>query len=137
MKLKTESGAAVVEFALLLPLLLTMLFGIVEFSLILYDQAVITNASREAARAGIVLIKPKKTSAQIQTVATNYCQTYLISFASGTTPNVTVTQSNPANFSTPLSVTVSYTYTGLALGAILNLVGRPLTLSAISVMNNE
>ena len=44
-------GSVVVEFALIFPLLLFIVFSIIECSLALYDKAVITNASREAARA--------------------------------------------------------------------------------------
>ena len=82
---------AAVELALVLPLFLVMVFGMVEFSLMLYDKAVITNASREAARAGIVASSPKLTMGQIQTVATNYCSTSLISLGAAAVPTVTVT----------------------------------------------
>lgn len=47
---RSERGAAMAEFAILLPVLSILLFGIVEFGLLLYDQAVITNASRVGAR---------------------------------------------------------------------------------------
>ena len=53
-KLTRERGAAAIEFALILPLLLLILFGIIEFSILLYDKAMLTNASREGARLGIV-----------------------------------------------------------------------------------
>ena len=49
-----NKGAAMAELAITLPILLIVLFGIFEFGLIMYDKAVITNASREGARAGIV-----------------------------------------------------------------------------------
>ena len=49
-KLRSESGASAVEFALLLPVLMMILFGIIEFGLALYRQAILTNASREGAR---------------------------------------------------------------------------------------
>jgi hypothetical protein len=48
-----QKGAAAVEFAVVLPLLVLLLFGSIEFGLLLYNQEVITNASREGARAGI------------------------------------------------------------------------------------
>jgi Flp pilus assembly protein TadG len=54
MNVKSQKGAAVVEFAVILPLLLLILFGIVEFGFIFYDQALLTNASREGARRAIV-----------------------------------------------------------------------------------
>lgn len=139
MKLKCESrGVAAVEFAIVLPLLLLLIFGIIEFSLVLYDQAIITNASREAARAGVVVRKAKATEAQIKTVATNYCQNYLISFGTTPTPTITVSETTNPDFSTPqLSVTVSYTYSGLMLGPFLSAITGPLTLSATSVMIEE
>jgi Flp pilus assembly protein TadG len=52
--MNSQRGAAVVEFAFVLPLLLVILFGIIEFSFLLYDKAMLTNASREGARVGIV-----------------------------------------------------------------------------------
>ena len=54
MKMRDESGGSLVEFAVIAPLLFVILFGIIEFGILLYDQAKITNASREGARAGIV-----------------------------------------------------------------------------------
>lgn len=44
-------GAAAVEFALVLPILLTLVLGIMEFGFIFYQQMSITNAAREGARA--------------------------------------------------------------------------------------
>lgn len=52
-KVSTERGAALVEFALVFPILLLLLMGIVEFGLLFYNKQVLTNASREGARAGI------------------------------------------------------------------------------------
>ena len=52
--LKNQKGTEVVEFAIVSLLLFLLLFGIIDFGILLYDKAVITNASREGARAGIV-----------------------------------------------------------------------------------
>ena len=51
-KINNQNGAALVEFAIVLPVLLMLIFEMIEFSLLLYDKAMITNASREGARAG-------------------------------------------------------------------------------------
>ena len=60
MKLKrAQSGLAMVEAAIILPVFLLVMFAIMEFGIVLYDKAVITNASREAARSGIALRSPK------------------------------------------------------------------------------
>ncbi|HSJ24325.1 MAG TPA: TadE family protein [Longimicrobiales bacterium] len=47
-------GAAAVEFALVLPLLIVMLFGIIEFGRAWHRQQVITDAAREGARWAVV-----------------------------------------------------------------------------------
>ena len=52
--IRNKKGAAMVELAIILPILLLVLFAIIEFGLIMYNKAMITNASREGARTGIV-----------------------------------------------------------------------------------
>jgi len=132
-----QKGAAAVEFALILPILLLVFFGIVELSLALYDKAIITNASREGARAGIVLSSPKMTEAQIRDVVLTYTNGALLSLGASTAPTVTVVQSTPSSFPSNLSVTVSYTYAGLGLGSMLSALGQPIVLSSRTVMVNE
>jgi Flp pilus assembly protein TadG len=46
-----ERGAAAVELAILLPLLLLILFGIIDFGRMLNTQIKVTEAAREGARA--------------------------------------------------------------------------------------
>ena len=133
---RRQAGVAAVEFALILPLLLLLIFGTVELGIALYDKAVITNASREGARAGIVLKSPKPTSADIKNVVQNYTSSFLVTFGTANTPTVTQTGQG-GTFGTPLSVTVSYQYAGLGLGAMLSAVTGPITLTATTVMNNE
>ena len=54
-----QSGAAAVEFALILPVMLLFIFGIIEFGLFMYNKQVLTNACREGARVGIVVRSPR------------------------------------------------------------------------------
>jgi Flp pilus assembly protein TadG len=49
-KQRSQRGAAAVEFALVMPLLLLLVFGIVEFGLIMNRQITVTHAAREGAR---------------------------------------------------------------------------------------
>ncbi len=141
MKLKnTQKGLAMVEAAIILPLFLVLMFGIMEFGIVLYDKAVITNASREAARSGIALKSPKLTTDDIEQVATDYCSANLINFDADNL-DVDVNQSAPPNFGTPLTVIVTYDYdfilgnffSFMSGGAIPN----SLTLPAQTTMNNE
>ncbi|WP_231752085.1 TadE/TadG family type IV pilus assembly protein [Burkholderia sp. MSMB1498] len=135
--LNSQRGGAAVEFALLLPLILLLLIGIVELGLALYDKAVITNASREAARAGIVYKVPQLTATQIQSVATNYAQGRLITFGGTVAPTVNVDQGSGTSSGSPLTVTVSYSFTGLLLKSSFNPLSKVLQMSASTTMNYE
>ena len=72
MRLQREDGVVAVEFALILPILLVIMFGIIEFGFVLFEKQVITNASREGARAGIVQAAPKPSEVNIQDVVKAY-----------------------------------------------------------------
>jgi Flp pilus assembly protein TadG len=51
---RSDKGQAVVEMALILPILLMLLFGIVEFGRIFNTYMIVTDLSREGARLGAV-----------------------------------------------------------------------------------
>lgn len=53
-KRKTEFGLSMVEFAIILPLFLLLLFAIIEFGVFMYDRALLTNSTREGTRAGVL-----------------------------------------------------------------------------------
>src|ERR1700756_3853965 len=88
---RDEGGIAALEFVLMLPFLMMVLFGIIDVSMILCDKAVITNASREAARAGVVLRATPWTSTQIQAVALNYTQNNLVTGGTATAATTAAT----------------------------------------------
>ena len=46
-----ERGAAAVEFALVLPVLVMILMGIIDFGMVTNAQAIVANAARDGARA--------------------------------------------------------------------------------------
>ena len=50
-----EKGQALVEFTLLVPIFLLLLFAIVDFGMGFYSWITVTNAAREGARLGVVL----------------------------------------------------------------------------------
>ena len=144
MKVNDKRGTSVAELAFCLPLLLMIVFGIIEFGFILYDKAVITNASREGARAGIVFHHPDRISdGEIITVATNYCSSYLVNLGSSSSPSVNVTRTG-SNSGDSLTVTVTYSYTFLVFPNLRALVSGSggslpggITLTAQTVMRLE
>lgn len=48
-----STGQSLVEFALVLPIFLLVLFGIMDFGFLLYSRMTVINAAREGARVGI------------------------------------------------------------------------------------
>src|SRR5713101_7395349 len=106
MRRLNERGAVAAEFALLLPVVLLILFGTIEFGMIMYSRELITNASREGARAGIVQVSPKPTAGQIRTIVMNYLAGTGIDLADGPPPPV-VTGAGGVN---PATLTVEVTY---------------------------
>ena len=58
-----RAGQAVVEFALILPVFLLMLFGAIEFGRAYYTVHLLTNAAREGARTGAL---PDKVESDVQ-----------------------------------------------------------------------
>jgi len=52
--IKSEKGASAVEFALILPILIILVFGIFEFGIAFNNYITITHAAREGARIAAV-----------------------------------------------------------------------------------
>jgi len=125
-----ERGGTAVEVAIILPVLVLIIFGIIEFGLLLYDQQVVTNASREGARAGIVQADPRPGLAAINSVVNSYTTGYLISL--GTASPAVSLPTGPCTVSgNNLIVSVTYPYAFLVLG---NLGFRGPTLNARTTM---
>jgi hypothetical protein len=136
MPVRNSKGTAAVEFGLILPLLVLLVVGTIEFGFILYDKAVITNASREGARYGSMYRTAAVSSDDIGAVVDDYCADYLISLGSPQTVSRTVT----GDCSVPdseLIVDVTYPYDFLVLPNFVNSLLGTITLNAETVMRCE
>lgn len=131
MRLRNEDGGSLVEFALITPLLFLILFGIIEFGVLLYDKAIITNASREGARAGIVFDKEfRNDDTSVNTAAVElevnrvvdeyFDHNQLISFGSS---DYTLEVLIGAAAGDPLTVTVRYPFRFLVFSNLVSLIG--------------
>ena len=134
MRQQNERGAVAAEFALLLPVLLTILLAIIEFGMIMYGREIVTNATREGARAGITQGPPKLTTGQIITIADNYLTGTGINLANVTFTAIGAGGANPAT----LTVHAQYTYNFMvpyipAMTGIPN----PLIINTQTVMRHE
>ena len=96
---RNDSGAAAVEFALILPVLILLIGGIVDFGRAMYTEVMLTNASREGARTAIIneaTLSDVRTRASAAppaiTVTTN------ATMCGGAGSSTTVTSSTPFNW---------------------------------------
>jgi Flp pilus assembly protein TadG len=135
---RSERGAELVEMAIVTPILLLLVFGIVDFGFLFQRYVVLTNAAVEGAR---VATMPGYTSAdaeaRVQAYATNGGIT-------GTVTAVTAPVSLPgAGGGTwpGMQVTVTHVYTLQYITPIVQLVGgsnaASVTLTAQSTMRSQ
>jgi Flp pilus assembly protein TadG len=135
-----RNGVAMIEFAFVLPVLMVLAFGIIEFGLLMYNQQVITNASREGARAGIVQASPlpRPDPTYITGVVNAYCASRLVTFGGTGTPMTDTLGTAPcAAFGNNLTVSVTYSYQWLVISHFVPGLGTTKTLSARTVMRCE
>ena len=95
-------GAAMVEFALILPVLVLILFGVIEFGRMVMVHQVLVNASREGARLAVL---PGTTSAQVQNTIDGYMASAGITGHTATFPDPNTI---PPGQSLTVSVSVPY-----------------------------
>jgi Flp pilus assembly protein TadG len=80
-----------VEFAIVLPVLLMLVFGIVDFGRALYTQNNLASAVREGARFASAYMPDPSATAGATAAIQNRVTTYLQPFGWSTTPTVNVT----------------------------------------------
>lgn len=146
---RKQAGTELVEFAITALLLFVLLFGIIEFSVVLFDKATITNASREGARTGILFRDGTRTVGSladedgiIEAAVSDYAADYLISLGGPAELDIDIQRTDrdgdgEFNDGDELTVTVRYPYDFLILPKLATSVAGDMTLSATSVMRAE
>jgi Flp pilus assembly protein TadG len=139
-----------VEFAILLPLLAALLFGVIEASLLMYDKMILTSASREGARFGSLYRPTRPTCGEIYTGAVQAYEADLFAWniagrGHATTITVNCLQCDSAGAcsagvcpDTPagerLAVETVFSY---GFFELLTQITGPITLRATTIMNCE
>jgi Flp pilus assembly protein TadG len=128
---KSERGSTAVEFALLLPIIATLTFGMIDFGRMLWFQEVLVNATRTGARQG-TLFNSGNGSSEIQGFVAQ-------SLTNGGVPpaglNVTVTGLGTGQ-GNPLTVTSSIPWQYMVIDSLIPALNTP-QLQASVVMMNE
>jgi Flp pilus assembly protein TadG len=134
-----DTGAELIELAMIFPILLLLVAGIVDFGFLFQRYEVVTNAAREGARVGVL---PSYTVADVQQRVTDYLGSGGLN-AAITPPAVTYcTESLPSGATVPVvQVVVQYPSEFAFIGPIAAMVGGSgwgsVTLTAASVMRVE
>jgi Flp pilus assembly protein TadG len=127
---RNRRAAAAVEFAVVAPVFFLLVFGMIEYGRMVMVQQVITNASREGARAGVL---DGATASSVTTTVNNYLTSGSIS---GATVTVTPNPPSGAQYGDPVTVTVSIGFDQVSwLPSPMYLGGR--TMTATTVMRRE
>jgi Flp pilus assembly protein TadG len=127
---QSRKGAILVEFAIILPVYLLFVFGIIEYGRMVMVQQVLTNAAREGARVGVL---DNSTSANVTTAANRYLSAAGISSA---TISATPDPPSSAGYASLVSVTISVPFNSVSwLPSPMYLGGK--TLTSTSKMRRE
>ena len=130
----SDRGSVAVEFALVLPALLLILFGIIDFGRALNAQIVLTGAAREGVRLAALGYTDAAIQARVAAAAPDL---------SGVTVTVAASCAPGAGPTADAEVNVSYSFSFITpIGAVAGLlggsgIGAPLALTAQGVMPCE
>src|SRR5215468_6129605 len=137
--LRREEGAALLEMAVVLPLLLFLSVGIFEFGRAYQTWQVLTNAAREGARAAIIT---GSTDTDVTTRVRNYMQGGAL--PNSNTATVTITRNVAlTGADTATRVQIDYPFQFIVLQPVVRLVvrtattGAPITMHSAALMRNE
>lgn len=125
--IKSSKGQALVEMAILLPFLVLLVFGCIEFGRYLYLKNTATNGARQGARVAAVTKKPWDNDAKkpIYSAATSLLR--------GKGATAVIDKTDPA-IGDPVTVTVTLPFTPNVTG-ILPMI--PTSISASATMRYE
>jgi len=111
---REERGQTLVEFALVLPLLGLLIFGIIQFGILFYTYIDLTSAAREGARKASV----SRTDANaIKTVKATIAAA--TSVVDDTADTITVTPAQPWTSGQDVEVKVTYPYSLNIMGVVI------------------
>ena len=139
-RMRGEKGAALLEAAITVPIILLIAVGIFEFGRAYQTWQVLTNAAREGARMAVI---SGTTDADITTRVRNYMQAGQL--PNSATATVTIQRSVAlTGTDTASSIQIDYPFQFMVLNPVVRLVapgdtrtGAPITMRSSALMRNE
>jgi len=135
---RDERGAAAVEMALVTPILVMLLFGIVEFARVWNVKQVLTDAAREGTRVAVVAERQNLTVMELRDSVERVIRRTAVSAGIDTSPaklTIDTTEGIGGAGGTQARVQLTYQYTPLFGTWVLS--ESALRLRSTSVMRNE
>ena len=111
-----ENGQALVEFAIVLPLLLMILYGVIQFGIVFNNYIQVTSAAREGARKASV---SRTLGSSAATTAATDAAVAAAPGLDSSDMGVTVTASSAWAQGSDVTVQVTYPYAIDVLGAVV------------------
>jgi len=138
-RIRSEKGAALLEAAITVPIILLISVGIFEFGRAYQTQQVLVNAAREGARIAVIEgTTDAKVRARVREFVTGGG---LKTLSDG---NILVNRAVAMTGTTASSVEVRYPFEFMVLNPVVRLIaptdrktGAPITMSAMTLMRNE
>ena len=124
---RSESGAVLVEFALLLPFLLIVIGGIVDFARLFQAYEVVTNAAREGARMASMPGYDLNTYQMPRQRVADYLVAGGVTGAHVATCTLVSISLGGGGTGSGVSCNVSYTHDFMFVGPIFGLINRTFT----------
>ena len=109
---RSTSGMSVVETALVLPLFLILLIGVIDGGRVMFTQAMVYYAAQEATRWAVANPKePEQTEQEYKDSITDYANSRLILISRNKSAAVsTVAPPDPTDGTRTVSVTINYSF---------------------------
>jgi Flp pilus assembly protein TadG len=132
-----ERGAALLETAVTLPLILLVCISIFEFGRAYQTWQVLTNAAREGARVAVL---DGATPEGIKAAVKKYAE---VGGVTVTDAEINIAAAEPLGTWTGSQITVDHPFDFIVLNPIAKMVvkgsntGKPLTMTAVALMRNE
>jgi Flp pilus assembly protein TadG len=138
--MRSEKGAALIEAAITVPIILLICVGIFEFGRAYQTMQVLTNAAREGARMAVITAS---TDAAVAARVRSYMQAG--SLPNHATATVTVVRDVAmTGADTGSSIVIDYPFQFMVLNPVVRLIapsdtktGAPITMKSSALMRNE